>query len=141
MVSYHIRMRCLSLLLALFVQGQASAAGNLRNCICSVPIATFQLRVTPRGGGPPLPIRQVNTIPRGSKLGCTPVKLPPDLKKSARVAVVLVPATAGDAVTVLDLRTLDGPTEWSIPLQPGAVLLVFGPQGLDEKRVNNLVSK
>jgi hypothetical protein len=134
-------MRCLSLLLALSVQGQASAAGNPRTCIGSVPIATFQLRVTPPGGGPPLPIRLVNTIQRGSKLACTPVKLPPDLKKNARVAVVLVPATAGDAVTVLDLRTLDGPTEWSIPFQPGAVLLVFGPQGVDEKRVNNLVSK
>src|SRR5579872_7031919 len=130
-------MRCLSLLLLLSFHGQASAAGTPpRTCIGSVPIATFQLRVTPPGGGPALPIRQVNTIARGSKLACTPVKLPPDLKKSARVAVVLVPPPgASDAVTVLDLRALDGPTEWTMPFQVGVVLLVFGPQGLDEKRV------
>jgi hypothetical protein len=130
-------------LLAVLLAPSLISAANPRSCIGSVPIATFQVRITPPGGGAPLPIRLVNTITKGSKLACSPVKLPPDLKKNARIAVVVVPATTagGDGVSVLDLRTLDGPTEWTIPFQVGVVLLVFGPQGLDEKRVNNLVSK
>jgi hypothetical protein len=101
------------------------------------------LRVTPAGGGAALPIRQVNTLTRGAKITCSALRLPPDMKKNGRIALVAVPASTagGDGVTVLDLSTLDGPVEWTLPFQAGVVLLVFGPQGLDEKRVNRLVSK
>lgn len=121
----------------------ANAAPAPRTCIGSVPIATFQIRVAPASGGAPLPIRQVNTIAKGYRISCSPIKLPPDLKNNARIALVAVPApgAGGEGVTVLDLRPLDGPTEWTMPFQVGMVLLVYGPQGLDEKRVTKLVSK
>ena len=109
----------------------------------SVPVATFQLRVSPANGAASLPIRQVNTIAKGFKISCTPVKVPPDQKKNARITLVVTPApnVSGEGVSVLDIRTLDVSSEWYMPYAVGVVVLVFGPQGLDEKRIANLVSK
>ena len=116
-------------------------AGNPRNCVGSVPIATFQIRVQPPNGAGPLPIRQVNTIGRDYKVVCTPLRTPPDLKKNGRMALVVVSTESERSVTVLDSHTFDGPAEWTMPFQVGVVLLVVGPQGLDEKRVVKLVSR
>jgi len=135
-------MRYAPLLLALSCPAAFSASAP-RNCIGSVPLATFQIKVSPGNGAAPLSIRVVNTIAKGYKLACTPVKVPPDLKKNARIALVVVPvgAASAEGVTVLDQHALDGTIEWTMPFQVGSVLLVFGPQGLDEKRVTRLVSK
>jgi len=132
-----------ALLFAFLFPVAGFTAGNPRNCIGSVPVATFQIRVSPANAGAPLPIRQVNTIQKGCKIACTTLRLPPDLKKNGRIALVVVPASAdsGDGVTVLDSQAPDGTAEWTIPFAARAVLLVFGPQGLDEKRVAKLVSK
>ena len=114
-----------------------------RNCVESVPLATFLIKVAPANGAAPLPIRAVNTIGKGYKLSATPVKVPPDIKKNARIALVVVPAgsASNEGVTVLEQHELDGTAEWTMPFTVGSVLLVFGPQGLDEKRVTRLVSK
>ena len=115
----------------------AAFGATPRSCVQSVPVATFQLRVSPaEGAARPLGIRAVNTIGKGYKLTCNPVRMPPDLKKNGRIGLVIVPvgSTAAEGVTVLDPKTLDGPAEWSMPFPVGVVVLVFGPQGLDEKR-------
>ena len=137
-------MRFLALVFVLsLVPGKMVSADNSRSCIGSIPVVTFQIRITPPDGGAALPIRVVNTIAKGSKIACTPVKLPADLKKNGRLTLVVAPpgSASGNAVTVLEPRPIDGPTEWTMPFQVGLVVLVYGPQGLDEKRVNNLVSK
>jgi hypothetical protein len=135
-------MRYVPLLVVALCPAGFSASGA-RNCIGSVPLATFQIKVSPGNGAAPLPIRVVNTIAKGYKLACTPVKVPPDLKKNARIALVVIPAgsASADGVTVLEQHTLDGTAEWTMPFTVGSALLVFGPQGLDEKRVTRLVSK
>lgn len=134
--------RCVPILMA-WLYPAAVWSAVPRDCIGSVPIATFQIRVSPGTGAAPLPLRLVNTIAKGYKIACTPVRLPADLRKSAKIALVVAPPStaSGQGVTVLDPRGLDGPAEWSMPFQAGLILLVFGPQGLDEKRVANLVSK
>ena len=122
----------------------ALAAAAPRTCIGSVPIATFAIRVTPpTGSAGPLAIRQVNTLAKGYRVICSPVKLPPDMKNNARITLVAVPATTagGDGVTVLEPRGVDGPNEWIMPFPVSVLVLVFGPQGLDEKRVAKLVSR
>jgi hypothetical protein len=118
-------------------------ADNPRNCIGSVPVATFQIRVLPADSGMPLPIRGVNTIHKGYRIACTTLRLPTDLKKNGRITLVVVPVStdSGDGVTVLDSKAPDGTAEWTMPFQARLVLFVFGPQGLDEKRVSKLVSK
>jgi len=132
-----------ALLFAFLLPVAGFTADNPRNCVGSVPVATFQIRVLPADGGMALPIRQVNTIHKGYRISCTTLRLPPDLKKSGRVALVVVPSStdSGDGVTVLDSKGPDGTAEWTVPFQVRVVLLVFGPQGLDEKRVARLVSK
>jgi hypothetical protein len=123
--------------------GAAYGANGPRNCVESVPLATFVIKVSPGSGSPALPIRAVNTIDRGYKLTAMPVKVPTDIKKNARIALVVVPAGSASAegVTVLEQHELDGTAEWTMPFTVGSALLVFGPQGLDEKRVTRLVSK
>ncbi|HYW41481.1 MAG TPA: hypothetical protein VE959_01410 [Bryobacteraceae bacterium] len=137
-----MRIRALFLLASF---GPVAAFGATpRSCVQSVPVATFQIRVSPaEGAAAPLAIRAVNTVGKGYKLTCNPVRMPPDLKKSGRIGLVIVPAggTSAEGVTVLDPKTLDGPAEWSMPFPVGVVVLVFGPQGLDEKRVAHLVSR
>jgi hypothetical protein len=130
------------LLIALLCPTAFAASGS-RNCVGSVPLATFQIKVSPGNGAAPLPLRVVNTIAKGYKLACTPVRVPPDVTKNARIALVVVPASSAssEGVTVLDQHALDGTAEWTMPFAVGSVLLVLGPQGLDEKRVTRLVSK
>lgn len=135
-------MRYVPLLIASLCPAAFSASGP-RNCIGSVPLATFLIKVSLGNGAAPLPIRVVNTLSKGYKVACTPVKVPPDVTKNARIALVVVPArsASSEGVTVLDQHALDGTAEWTMPFAVESVLLVFGPQGLDEKRVTRLVSK
>jgi hypothetical protein len=136
-------MKCCVPILLAWLYPAALWSATPRDCIGSVPIATFQIRVSNGTAAAPLPLRLVNTVAKGYKIACTPVKLPADLRKSAKIALVVVPASAasGEGVIVLDPLGLDGPAEWQMPFQAGLILLVFGPQGLDEKRVSKLVSK
>ncbi|MBI4875000.1 MAG: hypothetical protein HY822_10255 [Acidobacteria bacterium] len=129
-------------LFVLCFSGLAFSA-NLKPCAGSVPVGTFQLRMTPAKGGQPLPILKVRGILQGSKLTYAPVQLPPDGNKNARVALVIVPASdpGASGVTVLEPLPADNPGGWTVPFTASVVLLVFGPQGLDEKRLANLVSK
>jgi hypothetical protein len=119
-----------------------SFAAAPRTCTGSVPVGTFQIKIAPADGAAPLPIRQVNTVAKGYRITCNPIRMPADLKKNGRIALVVAPTSgSADGVTVLDPHTLDAPSEWTMPFQSALVLVVFGPQGLDEKRVTRLVSK
>ena len=87
----------------------------------------------------------MNVIPAGSKLIYEPLQMPADLKKGGRIAVVIVPADAeqraASGASVLEARDANVNGEWAIPYRVGVLLGVFGPQGLDEKRLTNLVTK
>jgi hypothetical protein len=121
------------------------AVTTTRSCAATVTVGSFRLRVKQSVSTDPLPIRRVNVIPAGAKFLYEPLQLPADLKKSGKLTLVLVPADAEQraaaGATVLEPRPADGATEWSAPYRVGTVLLVFGPQGLDEKRVTNLVTR
>ena len=120
------------------------AAGN-RACAGAVAAGTFRITVKTPTGGKPLPIRRMNVIPSGSKLIYEPLQMPVDLRKGGRVAIVIVPADAeqraASGASVLDAHDANINGEWTIPYRAGVVLGVFGPQGLDEKRLTNLVTK
>ena len=87
----------------------------------------------------------MNVIPAGSKLIYEPLQMPADLKKGGRIAVVIVPADAEQraaaGASVLEAHDANVSGEWTIPYRVGVLLGVFGPQGLDEKRLTNLVTK
>jgi hypothetical protein len=85
----------------------------------------------------------VNIVGPGEKLRYEPVKLPDDLKKTARISVIIVPAgdTQAKHFKVLGAQPVKDPAEWPIPETASNVGLIFGPYGIDTKKVTSLVQK
>src|SRR6516162_8132565 len=109
----HMRRRILLLLLLL----EPWCCSFANGCATGTPIATFHVKVLPPKGGEPLPLNAVNMVPSGAKLRYEPVDLPDDLRKSARVSVIVVPARDTDAkhFKVLDAQPVKNAAEWTIP--------------------------
>ncbi len=114
-----------------------------RGCVGSVAVATFRLSARPATNNGPswIPIRQVNNLPTGYRISYQPLDLPANLGKDAKLAVVLVPKANDGQLTVLEPRLAATSTEWTVPFAVRIALIVFAPQGLDEKRLTNLVTK
>jgi hypothetical protein len=111
-----------------------------KGCVGSVSVASFKLTVSTQGK-PALAIERLNYIPMGYRIAYQPVDLPDTLKNNAKLTLVLVPKGDLSQATVLEPRAASGSTDWSAPFDVGMLLLVFAPQGLDEKRLTNLVTK
>ncbi|MEP6961615.1 MAG: hypothetical protein ABI995_06035 [Acidobacteriota bacterium] len=114
------------------------------NCVGSIPITTFRLSATlPNSGGSPvwMPLRQLNNLPVGYRIRYQPGALPADLGKDAALALLMVPKTGDGQVTVLDPGPAASSSEWTVPFDTSVVLLVFAPQGFDQKRLTNLMSR
>jgi hypothetical protein len=88
-----------------------------------------------------LAVRQVNNLPMGYRISYRPIDLPADLKKVAKLTLVMVPESPDGQVTVLETKLAAAAGEWTVPFPSRILLLVFAPQGLDEKRLTNLVTK
>lgn len=111
-------------------------------CPGAVAVANLDLRIHPPAGGESLPLRHVNNLPAGAKISYQPTRLPADIKKDAKVTLVVMPAWAQvGQVSVLDLKPAGAAAEWTTPYRVGVVALIFGPQGLDDRRITSLVSK
>jgi hypothetical protein len=82
----------------------------------------------------------VSNIPARYRIRYQPQELP-ELEKDARLTLVLVPKTTDGQLTILEPRPIAAATEWTAPFAVRIALLVFAPQGLDEKRLNNLVTR
>lgn len=102
---------------------------------------SFRLTVQPAGNPAGLPIRELNNLPASARISYRPLDLPADMKKDAKLTLVLVPLDPDGAVTVLAPKLAAAAGEWITPFAARLVLLVFAPQGLDEKRLTNLVTK
>jgi hypothetical protein len=132
-------LRCA--LSVIVLSGLASAAAP-RGCVGSVAVTSFRLSVQGSGAAASrIPIRHVNNLPSGYRISYQPLDLPSNLGKDGKLALVMVPKSADGSLTVLEPRAAAGSTEWSAPFAPRIMLLVFAPQGLDEKRLTNLVTK
>ncbi|MGH9356958.1 MAG: hypothetical protein ACRD10_12575 [Terriglobia bacterium] len=125
-----------------FLAAQRTFATAPQTCVGDgLPVATFRLDVAPPRGGPPLPINSINRIEAGDKLIYTPVKLPPSIRDHAKIAALVVPEPKASKkhAKVLDVRSANAPAEWTVPMRASIVGVVFGPRGIDEKKVSNLV--
>ncbi|MBI3471046.1 MAG: hypothetical protein HY013_06795 [Candidatus Solibacter usitatus] len=136
--------RLCPLVLGLWCLGVLSGAAP-RSCVPgSTALGTFQLQV--RGpAGEALPAARINILRQGYKVSYKPVQLPADIRREARVALVLAPAegeiTGTSPLTILDLQPAANPAEWTIPHRVSVLMLVFGPAGLDEKKITNVVMR
>ncbi len=133
-------MRCVFFLCFVFALSAAAASSG---CVGSAPITSFRVSVQPASGpaAPALPIRQLNNLPVGYRISYRPIDLPADLKKDAKLALVLVSKATDGQVTVLEPKLAATAAEWQVPYAARIALLVFAPQGLDEKRLTNLVTR
>jgi hypothetical protein len=130
---------CLIMLAAISASQCFAAAAHA--CPAGTPVETFRFLLEPAHGGPALPISSVNQIEAGERLKYEPLKKADRKKKSkAKVAVLLVPASGGSHdIQVLEPHPADGNAEWKVPARASIVGLVYGPDGLDVKKVNSLV--
>lgn len=112
-------------------------------CPGGTPIATFDLTVVPPKSGPPLPLNAVNIVSPGDKLRYEPVKLPDDLKNTARISVIIIPASDSDAkhFKVLAAQPVKDAAEWPMPEPASAIGIIFGAYGVDTKKVTAFVQK
>lgn len=141
----HMTRFC-ALFLAVSVSGPgAFAAGTQRTCSGAVTAGSFRIKVRTPTGGDPIALRRINIIPSGSKILYEPLQMPAEIRKGGRIALVIVPADAEQreaaGASILESHAADTSGEWAVPYRVGVVVVVFGPQGLDEKRLSNLVLK
>ena len=108
-----------------------------RPCAAGIALGTFQLLVQPPGERP-LPVRDVNRIFPGYQLLYRPSTAGKDEK--GRVAVVLSNRDTQE-VQVLAAGRADQPAEWNVPVRTNLLGLVYGPQGLDTRKVDSALRK
>lgn len=131
---------CYLIVLLTIGASQCLAAG-VRTCPAGTPVDSFRFLLVPAHGGPPLPVSAVNEIVAGQKLKYEPLKKATQkAKNKARIAVLLVPVSGGSRdIKVMDPQSANADAEWEVPWRASIVGLVYGPQGLDVKKVNSLV--
>ena len=108
-----------------------------------MPVGAFRIVVVPPNGGSALPLNSVNIVGPGEKIRYEPVKLSDDLKSKTRVSLILVPAVKDGEkhLYVLPAQPVVKPAEWTVPARIAAVGVVFGPNGVDTKKVASMVEK
>ncbi|HVX66548.1 MAG TPA: hypothetical protein VHA11_08100 [Bryobacteraceae bacterium] len=116
-------------------------AATPRGCPASTALGTFQLTVQPASKGEPRPARLVNVLEKGQKLIYSPVDLPAESNKKAKISLVLVPSDKNAKLAVMDPEPANAKATWTTPYRVSAIGLVLGPQGLDHKKVETLVTK
>jgi len=102
-------------------------------------VGSFRLTVQPEKGGAARSLMLLNNLKAGEKLRYEPAKIPDAVKKKAQVALVLAPPSQG--LIVLDPHAAAKPAEWKVPQDTALVALVFGPHGLNVKKVKSLVGR
>jgi hypothetical protein len=107
-----------------------------------VPIGDFKLDVHSDPKLPALPLRGINRLEEGQTVHYSPGKLRLN-PKGGEVTLVLAPAPAKPGtlmnelpkVEVLDPKPAEKAAEWKVPNRTGVVALVYGPQGVNVKKV------
>jgi hypothetical protein len=126
---------CLSLL---FIREAASQSAA---CAAGSSIQEFRLTVEPPKGGASIPLTKVNSLRQGAIVKYQPSDAAEKSDAKAMISLILVPKqgkTSADPV-VLEPRSAARPIEWILPCSASIVGVVFGPQGLDVKKVQSLL--
>jgi hypothetical protein len=110
-------------------------------CSAGTPVTEFRLLVVPERGGPPLPVNSVNLILHGEKLKYEPPTTDPKKAPKGKITVLFVPAAKGssDKIDIMPPQPANIAGEWKVPGRASIVGVVYGPHGLDVKKVNSLV--
>ncbi len=113
-------------------------------CPAGAPIGTVDLRVaSPKTGGEALPLRTINRLGEGDTLLYRPVRRSTEERKGD-VALVLVPANkkaTGQNLLILDPKPANAPQQWNVPWRVSVAAFVYGPSGLNTKKVRAFLSR
>src|SRR5215469_1360098 len=110
-------------------------------CPAGAPLGAVDLQV--EAGGQALPFRTINHLSEGDTLLYSPI-LRGKEKRSGEVALVLVPAMLNpgeEDVLVTDPKDADKPQQWKMSQTMSLVALVYGPAGLNRKKVAKFLSQ
>jgi hypothetical protein len=112
-------------------------------CPAGAPLGGVELRVKSPGNTETLPLQEINHLSEGDSVIYSPVMRGAE-KRPGQVALVMVPANRGpdsDALVVTDPAKADQSHEWAIPRTMSLAAFVYGPQGLNKKRVSGFLSQ
>ena len=159
----------LGFLLTLTCAAQISSAA-VPPCAGSLNVCRFRVTIQPAKGGTPLPLQEINIVDAGEKVKYEPLHIPPAIRDRAKIALLVaavpkpdlqakgktangedVPETekrakeeekeAKQDIHVLDALPAKDVQQWNVPARATVVGLVFGPHGLDVKKVSSMVVK
>jgi hypothetical protein len=112
-------------------------------CPAGAPLSTMELTVKSAANKEALPLQEINQLSEGDTVIYTPI-LRNQEKRPGEVALVLVPAKPAsntDGLIVTDPARADRPHEWPIPRTISLAAFVYGPQGLNKKKVSGFLSQ
>lgn len=112
-------------------------------CPAGAPLGAVELSVRSPQNAAPLPFQNINHLSEGDTLLYAPV-LRPHEKRPGEIALVMVPAKRdpnSDSLIVTDPKSADKPQSWKIPETISLAAFVYGPQGLNKKKVRGFLSQ
>ena len=123
--------------------GVLFGATPIVTCPAGSPIGNIDLRVGSPHGGDPLPLKTINHLNEGDEILYRPL-LRSNEKRKGEVTLVFVPAIHephADPLLVLEPKDAGKPETWKVPAKISVVALVYGPDGLNRKKVKKFLSK
>ena len=110
-------------------------------CAGGQSIGQFRFLVQPAPKVRARPLAAVNRLEKGRKLLYIPIRLKAGRQRQASIALVLIPAGSSPEKewVVLDPRPAAAATQWEVPFDVEVVAAVYGPRGLNIKKVKSLV--
>ena len=120
-----------------------AAAAETPVCAGGQSIGQFRFLVQPAPKVRARPLAAVNRLEKGRKLLYIPIRRKSDRKHQASIALVLIAAGSSPEKewVVLAPRPAGAATQWEVPFDVEVVAAVYGPRGLNVKKVKALVRK
>jgi len=112
-------------------------------CPAGAPLGAVNLQVRSPQDKDPLQFQSINHLSEGDTVSYAPV-LRNNEKRPGEVAMVLVPAKRNpddDLLIVTDPKDANKPQQWKIPQTISVAAFVYGPQGLNRKKVQGFLSQ
>ena len=113
------------------------------NCPAGGPLGAVDLRVKAGAEATPLPFRTINNLSEGDELMYSPV-LRGKEERPGEVALVLVPEKIEQGqqeIIVTDPKPANKPQQWHVTRTISVAALVYGPAGLNKKKVARFLSQ
>lgn len=90
-----------------------------------------------------MPLRTINRLDEGETILYHPILRSGEARKGD-ISIVLVPATgvaARQKLLIFDPKPADKPQQWKVPWRVSVVAYVYGPSGLNIRKVKNFLAK